>query len=329
MIRNIGLLFLLILPAASPAEEKAGPPPTRSDNVKETLHGVEVVDPYRWLEDQNSPATRKWIEEQQKYTDKVLAQAPGRAAIKKRLGELLHTDSMSTPRIHGGRWFFSKRSADQDMPVFYFSNGPDTPIKVLLDCNTLSTDKSVSAAPLDITDDGKLWIYGLRKGGEDEVEVHIRDVDTQRDLPDVLPRSRYAGVQLTADHKTLYYSRMTKVGPRVYTQPLGKGGAETEIFGQGYGPDKIVGVGISENGKYLLLQVMYGSAARKSEIYIKDLTSDGPITPIVNDVDARFTGQFGGDTLFLQTNWNAPNNRILAVDLKNPARENWKEVARN
>src|SRR5262249_32603824 len=92
------------------------------------------------------------------------------------------------------------------------------------------------------------------------------------------------------------------------------------------GRDKIIGLSMPEGGRYLLLTVLYGSAARKSEVYVKDVVADGPITPVVNDIDARFTGRIGGDTLFLPTHWNAPNNRLLAVSLRDPARDKWKEI---
>src|SRR2546421_7176572 len=114
-------LFLagVLLCASAWSASKPTPPPTRTDNVTDTLHGVEIVDPYRWLEDQKSPETRAWIAEQQKYTEKVLAPLPGRDAIAKRLGELMRTDNMTTPSVRAGRYFFSKRAADQDMPVHY------------------------------------------------------------------------------------------------------------------------------------------------------------------------------------------------------------------
>src|SRR5262249_31165244 len=232
--------------------------------------------------------------------------------------------NMTTPTVHGGRWFYSKRKADQEQPVFFVRNGLDGAEEVLLDVNTLSTDKMTSVTQLDVSDDGKVWVYGVRKGGEDEVEVKLRDVDAKTDLSDSLPRARYAGVHLNADKTGLYFSRMTKAGPRVYFRKLGESD-EREIFGKRYGPDKIISLGMPENRKYLLLTVSHGSAATKSEVYVLKLPSEEMLT-IVNDLPARFNGRIGGDTLFLQTNWNAPNNRILAVDLNKPERDAWKEV---
>jgi prolyl oligopeptidase len=319
--------FLLVVGAAHGGDDAKAAPATRPQPVKETLHGVEIIDPYRWLEDGKSKETRTWLDAQRRYTDSVLAPVPGREALKRRITELLRVDTTSAPSVHGGRYFFSKRAAGQELPVYYVRQGFEGPDEVLLDCNTLSPDKTVSAVPLDISDDGKLWVYGLRQGGEDETTVQLLDVDSRKDAGDKVAKARYFGVVLRADRSGFFYARMDKEGPRVYAHTLGKPAADdVYLFGKGYGPDKIISCSGTEDGRYLLLTVSYGSAARKTEIYVKDLKADGPVTPIVTDVDARFTGRIGGDTLFLQTNWKAPNNRIVAVSLKDPSREKWKEI---
>ncbi len=303
------------------------PPATRTDNVKEMLHGVEVVDPYRWLEDQWSPETRAWIEAQNKYTDSVVGHLPGREGLEKRLGELLRVESIGVPRARAGRYFFSKRAADQDLFIVYMRQGLDGKDEVLIDPHPLSPDHTVSVNLIDISDDGKLVAYGVREGGQDEVSVKLLNVDTRQPLADQLPKARYTGVSVTPDGKGLYYTRHEKQGPRVYYHAMGTDPASDKLlFGEGYGPEKIIAPALSEDGRWLLLTVLYGSAADKTELYLLDTTSKGPVVTIVNDIQARFSGSIGGDTLFLHTNWNAPNNRILAVDLKKPARENWREV---
>src|SRR5205807_1926755 len=124
-----------------------------------------------------------------------------------------------------------------------------------------------------------------------------------------------------------YYTRHGNEGSRVYYHVMGKDPAsDTEIFGKGYGPEKLIFTTLSENGRCLLITVSYGSAARKTEIYYQDVAAHGPIVAVVNDVDARFSGHFAGDRLFLETNWEAPNGRILEADLANPGRDHWREV---
>ena len=310
--------------AAAPA---AAPPATRTDNVKDVLHGVELVDPYRWLEDQWGADTRAWIEAQNKYTDSVVNPLPGRDKLQKRLTELLRVDNIGVPKERKGRYFFSKRGVDQDLFVVYLRHGLDGKDEVLIDPHGLSADHTTSVSLMDVSDDGSLVVYGIREGGQDEVSLRLRDVATRQDLPDVLPKARYGTPSLAPDKKGFYYVKWTKEGPRVYYHALGADpAADKMLFGEGYGPEKIIGAELSDDGRWLLITVLYGSAADKTEVYVKDLTNPGPVMTIVKDIQARFFGQVCGDTLFLETNWNAPNSRVLAVDLKSPARENWREV---
>jgi prolyl oligopeptidase len=302
------------------------PPATRTEEVSEKYGDVAVRDPYRWLEDQTSPQTRAWIDAQNQYSDAYLRQLPGRPELSQRLTELMKVSTITSPTVRGGRYFFYKRAPDQDLPILYLRKGPKGKDQLLLDPAPLSPDHSTSLALLDVTDDGTLIAYGIRQGGEDEVAVKFLDVDTQKELSDALPRARYSGIAVTRDRKGLYFARQEKEGPRVYFHPMGTDGSKDEkLFGDGYGPGKGIGVSLSENGRYLQIVVSHGSAATKTEVYLRDLTGGGPIKPIVNDVEARFSSSIAGDRLFLETNWKAANGRILAVDLKNPGRENWKE----
>ncbi|HWR51991.1 MAG TPA: prolyl oligopeptidase family serine peptidase [Bryobacteraceae bacterium] len=318
---NRTIALLLFAAALAPAQA----PRTRTDNVVDTLHGVEIVDPYRWLEDQKSPETRAWIDAQNRYTRSFLGAIDNRAALTKRLTELRRIDSVGTPIERGGRYFFSKRKADQDLSVLYVRKGLNGPDHALLDPHPMSPDHTVSTGLMDVSEDGRTILYWVRKGGADEVEVRRMDVDSRNDLPGILPAARYFGVSLTPDGKTVYYSRNGKEGSRVYRRSSA-GGPEAKIFGDGYGPDKSVGVTVSEDGRYLLIHVFYGSSSPKSEIWFQNLRGGGPVRPIVSDIDARFSGEIASDTLYIQTNWNAPNNKLMAVDLRKPFNENWREI---
>jgi prolyl oligopeptidase len=303
------------------------PPKTRTEGVKEPFGSVEISDPYRWLEDQKAPETRAWIDEQNKYSESFLHALPGRDAIRERVAELLKVETIGTPTEHGGLYFFTKRLADQDLAVLYVRKGAKGKDEVLLDPHALSADHTTSINLLDVVEDGSLIAYGVRVGGEDEVTVKFLDVATRKELPDVLPRARYQGVAVKNDKSGVFFSRQEKDGPRVFFHAMGSDLSKDEkIFGDGYGPEKGLGVELSDDNRYLLMAVSHGSAATKTEIYVRDLASGGPIVPIVNDVEARFSADIAGDTMYLETNWQAGNGRVLAVDLKNPARDKWKEV---
>jgi prolyl oligopeptidase len=303
------------------------PPKTRTDNVKELIHGVEIADPYRWLEDQQSLETRAWIDAQNRYSRALLDSLPGREAQKRRLTELMKVETIDVPRERNGKYFFKRRSAAQDQGVLYIRVGADSKDEVLVDPNPLSPDGNVSVGLQDVSKDGMLVAYSLRHGGEDETTVHLLDVHTRTELAENLPKRRYSTISIKPDKSGLYYAWAGPDGPRLSYHPMGSDPAtDREVFGHGYGPDKIIGCDLSEDGRYLIIHVLYGAAADRTEIYYQDLEKQGPIRPLVNDIPARFVGAVGGNQVFLQTNWKAPNGRVLAADLRNPARENWREI---
>ncbi len=325
--RTLPAAVFLLATLSSPARPAGGPPETKKDDVKETVQGVEIADPYRWLEDQSSPETRAWIDAQNAYTKSVLGGLPGQTELEKRLGELLKVDILGIPTERKGRYFFSRRQADKDLPILYVRQGLEGKDEVLVDPLPLSPDHSTSVGFADISQDGALVAYTVRQGGEDEVTVKLIETDGHKELPDALPRARYSGLALTNDKSGLYYSKQTPEGPRVFLHKIGSDIAQdSKLFGDGYGPEKIVGLALSDDGHYLLLVVSHGSAATQTEVYFQDIANNGTITTVVNDVKARFSPSVAGDRMFLQTNWEAPNGRVLSVDLKSPSRENWKTI---
>jgi prolyl oligopeptidase len=308
------------------ASEKC-PPPTRTDNVVETIHGVSVADPYRWLEDQNSPETRSWIDAQDRCTDAVLESVPGRAQIAKRLTELMKVDTLGLPVERNGCYFFMKRRSDQDLFVIYRRKGLHGDDEVLVDPQPMSADHSTSVSLMDVSHDGSLVAYSVRAGGQDEVTVHFLDTATRKELPDQLLKANYFGLSIQPNNRGAYYARTTADGPRVYHHLMGSGViADTEIFGKGYGPEKIISAGLSEDGRYLLVEVYYGSGSKRSELYFQDVEKGGPVVSIVNDLDFHFDGEIEGGALYVSTNWKAPKWRVFRVDLQNPARDAWKEI---
>src|SRR5260221_966228 len=303
------------------------PPATAVKVVHDTYGSVDVADPYRWLEDQQSPETRAWIAEEQSCTDKALSPLAGRAAISKRLSELLHTDTLNAPTERGGRYFFTKRLANEDLAKIYVRRGSDGADEVLVDPLPWSKDHSASATIETISRDGKLLFYGRREGGQDEVTVHVLDVDKKTDLPDAFSRADYFSVEVTPDNKGVYYVRTVQGAPRAYYHAMGTETATDKvIYGENLGKDRILVAGLSDDGRYLFYLVVYGSGSERTDVYLQDLKSGGPVRPVVNDVVAQFYPLFGGDTLYLQSNWKAPLSHVFAVNPNDLAREHWKEA---
>src|SRR6267378_4413141 len=263
------------------------PPTARIDSAKDTYGSTIVADPYRWLEDQNSPETRAWIGAEQKCTEGALSTLPGRTQISGRLTELLHADSYEAPLERGGRYFFRKRLAGQDL----------------------------------------LQIYMRRKDGQDEITVRVMDVDARHDLADVLPSGRYFSIEPTPDNKRIYYTLATEKGPRAYYHEMGADAAKDKlVFGEGLDKQKILTLRLSEDGRYLVYSVAAGAAAEKTEVYLQDLKEPGPVVTVVNDLPSTFFPSLAGDRLYLHTNWKAPLWRVFSVSLAAPQREHWQVV---
>lgn len=310
---------------ARPRSVKA-PPPTRVDGVREVMHGVELVDPYRWLEDQGSLEVRAWIDAQNTYTHALLDDLPSREGIRRRLSELMRIDQERPPEERDGTFFLWKKGASDDLWVLCQRQGPEGDDHVLIDSHVLSSDHTTTVTVLDISGDGRLLAYGMRQGGEDEIELHVMDAQTRRDLPDRLPRAIYRSLCFEKGNQGFYYARRERgVGERIYYHKMGADPAgDTLVFGEGYGPDKWISVQQSDDGRYLLFSVSHGWG--RSELYVQDLAAGGPVRPIVCDVDAAFMARFAGDRLIVRTDWQAPNRRIVAIDPRDPAPERWQEI---
>ena len=163
-------------------------PNTEVKIVVDTLHGVVIEDPYRWLEDQESAETRAWIDAQNKYTQSFYPKFPNQTKVKSRLAELMKVDKIGMPIEQGGRYFIQKRAADQEQFILYMRESLDGEDKVLIDPHDLSAENNVSVSVFDVSLDGKLLAYAQREGGQDETAIHFLDIDNGNNLSDSLPR---------------------------------------------------------------------------------------------------------------------------------------------
>jgi prolyl oligopeptidase len=328
------LSFLLALAAGAAAlkgshdgNPVAAPPKTAVNAVKETVQGTEIVDPYRWLEDQNSPETRAWIDAQNAYSDGILSKLPGREAIRQQVSALIKIDTMSAPLVMNNRYFFTRRQADEDQPSIFMRKGLTGKDELLIDPLPMSAHHTVTVNLSSVTRDGSLLAYSVREGGADEVTPRLFDVDARKDLADVFPKARYSGFSILNDKSGIYLTRDTADGPRVFFHKIGTAAADDkEIFGKGYGPENIITSAVSRDNHYLQITVLHGSSGDHTEIYVQDLAAKGPIVTLVKDINSGFYGQIAGARMYVRTNWKAPKWRVMEVDLKDPAIEKWHEA---
>jgi prolyl oligopeptidase len=314
---------------------KKKPPITRVDDVVETIHGQRVEDPYRWLEDRESEEVKSWVEKQNEYTRSILDSLPAREKIKERLEKFMSIGQIGTPQVYKGRYFFTRREGKQNQPVLYVREGLNGKEKILVDPNALSREGLVSLDWWFPSTDGKLLAYGLSTEGSEQSILYLMNVQTGERLPDQISRTRYTSLAWTKDNSGFYYTRYPASGtvPKEeenYHQHLFYHSLETDpesdpkIFGEGREMTEMYTVSLSPDNHYLLLSVFKGWD--KSDIYFKDLESKDGFVPVVVGENALFPGQIVGENLYLHTNYQAPKYRLLKVDLKAPAMENWKEL---
>ncbi len=313
------------LPGRPTSNASSQPPPTRRVEVTEILFGHRITDPYRWLEDQRSADTRAWIDRQEKYARALLDPIRQRVAIEKRIRDLLDYDSVSMPLARGGRYFYLRRKKGEQLYKICVRHSLHGNDEVLVDPVPLSPDLSASVRIEGVSHDGKLLAYSIQHGGEDASNVRILDAEQRRDLPDVLPTNYYGRIYFTRDGRGFFYSRYGTEGPRIFYHQLGtEPRLDALIFGEGIGPELTAGASLSDDGRYLVIEVGHGWTS--NDVYLKNVAEDGPVVKLVAGVDARFAVEVGGDHLFVHTNWKAPRGRILVGDLTDPAFERWREL---
>lgn len=304
-------------------------PESKVDPVSDTLHGTDIVDPYRWLEDQEAPDTRAWIDTQNSFREQLMSDLPGRQAIAGRLGELLMVDVQQAPRVRGDRYFFSGRGADQDLFVIYMRDGLDGEDVPLIDPHIMATDLPLSVGLQAISEDGSLLAYHIRRGGADEAMIRFYDVSRRTTLPDYLATARYFGVELTPDNSGIYYTRYDGTGPKLYFHELGTPpDSETLVYGEHLGPEKILSAELSDEGRWLLITVSEGTSGG-NDLYLLAAQAGrerAEAVEMVAGTGSDYSAGFAGDHIVVHTNESAPNWRLMTSSPEQPEREYWREI---
>jgi len=306
------------------------PTTAKVDQIDE-YHGVKIADPYRWLENPDTPETQAWVEAQNKVTFAYLNQIPARDKIKQRLTQLWDYEKYGTPFKEGDRYFYYKNDGLQNQSVLYTLKSLDDEPKVLLDPNTLSEDGTVALAGISISENGKFMAYGLSISGSDWQEWKVRDIETGEDLSDHLKWIKFSGASWTHDHKGFFYSRydepnqQTKLEDVNYYQKLfyhQLGTPQSEDILIYERPDqKEWGFNgfVTEDGNYLIISVWRGTDP-KNLLFYKDLTKpDSPVIELINEFEANFSLIDNDGPLFwLETDLDAPRSRVISININHP-----------
>ncbi len=314
-------------------------PVTATTNQVDVYHGVTIADPYRWLEDDNSPETKAWVQAQNAVTFGWLAQIPERAALKTRLTQLWNYERYGVPHQQGGRYFFSRNDGLQNQSVLYTQPALSAPPVVLLDPNKLSADGTVALAGYALSDDGNLMAYGLSASGSDWEEWRVRDVRTGQDLPDVIKWVKFSGASWTKDGAGFFYSRfdepkeaekLTKANyfHKLYYHRLGTPqSADRLVYHRPDQKDWGFHGRVTDDGRYLVISSSQGTE-RKQRIFYQDLQQPGaPVVPLLPDFDADYDFiDNDGPVFWFRTDLHAPRGRIVAININKPARGEWKEL---
>ncbi len=335
-MKRLALFLLVVAPAMA---EPLKYPDTRRDDVVETLHGVKVPDPYRWLEDDNSEETAEWVEAQNVVTDCFLETIPERDEIRERLTELWNYERFGTPWKRAGRYFFSRNSGLQNQSVIYTADSLDAEPRVLIDPNKLSEDGTVALSDYEVSHDGKLVAYSISRSGSDWIEWRVKNVETGEDLPDLVKWSKFSGAGWSIDNKGFYYSRYDapKEGEefkgsnyfqKVFYHRMGTPQSEDElIYERKDEAEWGFNAYSTDDGNYLVIYVRSG-AGGKNALFYKELgKKDAEVVELLPKFDARYSVVGNEGSLFwIKTDLDAPRGRLVAIDLEKPAKDNWKDV---
>src|ERR1700693_1208289 len=313
----------------------SGPPKAKVAPVEDTVQGHKIVDRYRYLENPNDPDTKLYVEQELGYTRTILDPLPGRDKINARLSQLLEIGTVGAPQMGGKYYFHTRREGNQNQPILYVREGLNGDDRVLLDVNKLSIDGTVALDWWFAAEDGKYVAYGTSASGSEESTLHIIESATGKVLPDTIDRTRFASVAWMKDSSAFYYTRHPKKGQvpdgeevshvKVFYHQIGSDPAEDPlIFGERPNPQDIPNVTLSEDDRWLLINVEHGWT--RTEMYLQDLRSKNPPLEITTGKDFLYGAEFFQGKLYITTNEDAPHYRVFVADATNAKRENWKEL---
>ena len=327
---------LILLLTSTGIAAPAAPPATRIETVVDTVHGVAIEDPYRWLEDGSSEEVIRWTEAQYDYFREWVDTYPGKDKISARITELMTIGSIGAPHVRDSLYFFSQRDTTQNHSVLYIKRGFDADAEVLIDPNTFSEDGTVAMDWYHLSSDGSLIAYGVSSSGSERSTLHIMRTSDRELLADTIPFTRAVALDWLPDNSGFYYTRFPSPDTIaagddnyyrwVYRHKLGDDYQNDALI---YGPEvektAWTGAALSPDGTRLMIYIWRGSAD-VTWLY-RDLSDpESEFVPLYDSIDAAFTITLLNDRFLVTTNWQAPRYRVLTGSYDAPRIENWQET---
>ena len=314
-------------------------PDSKPGKTVDTLHDIKVPDPYRWLEDLNSDQTSTWVKAQNSLTDSYLDAIPGRQALENHLTKLWNVERLGVPSFEGGSYFFSKNNGLQNQSVLYSSKSLDLEPTVLLDPNKLSKDGTVALNSYEVSPDGKYLAYSTSASGSDWVEWKVREIPSRKDLSDHLKWSKFSGVSWAKNSKGFYYGRFPtpkdgeemmaqNIHKKIYFHEIGKPQSEDLlVYERPNQPKQGLYAWVTEDGKYLLIQVSQGTDT-KNGLFYKDLSnSTSKVIELLSSFDASYDFITNlGSKFIIRTDLNAPKQKVISIDVNEPLSVRWETI---
>jgi len=311
-------------------------PETVREETVDNYFGTKVADPYRWLEDDRSERTSDWVKRQNKVTFEYLDKIPYRQALQKRLTELWDYEKISSPFKEGDYTYFYKNDGLQDQSVVYRQKGDGKP-EVFLDPNSFSEDGTTSLSQLSFSKDGSLAAYSISEGGSDWRKVYVIDAKSKKQMGAPLVDIKFSGISWKGS-EGFYYSSYDKPEGnelsaktdqhKLYFHKHGQEQAQdTVVFGGDEARKRrYVGGYVTEDDRFLVITAAESTSG--NELYIKDLTADdAKLITVLDDMKSdTYVIDNQGSTLLLQTNRNAPNQKVVIANIAKPQPEHWKDL---
>ncbi|MGJ1195221.1 prolyl oligopeptidase family serine peptidase [Sphingobacterium spiritivorum] len=344
MNKKLGLILMVLSMTALQQQHVSGQtgpqvkayPSTQKGNVSDDFFGVKVADPYRWLEDDRSAETKEWVLSQNKTTFDYLNAIPFRDELKKQLTDIWNYEKVSTPFVEGAYTYFYKNDGLQQHSVLYRKKGDKGKEEVFLDPNTFSKDGSTSLSDVSFSKDGSLMAYSISEGGSDWRKVIVLNTNDKSTVGETLIDVKFSGVAWKGNDGFYYSSYDKPKGSelsektdqhKLYYHKLGTAQSSDKlIFGGSETPRRYVGAYLTDDERFLIITA--ANTTTGNELYFKDLSDPkSTIKTVVGDFSSNTSIIDNiGDVFFLKTNLDAPNNKLVKVDSKNPTAANWKTV---